>query len=113
TCPNLQAGEQCQVSFEVHAVGATAEHAKLYAVAANKYSFDKVGPVKVTIASPETPCDAANLDAAGSVNFRDLAVLASQWLLTEPPLSADIDTDQSVDAQDLAAIAEYWLSTCQ
>jgi len=113
TCPDMDAGDNCQVSFQVYAVGAAAEKAKFYTVAANNYSFDIDGTVKVTITSPENPCDAANLDALGLVDFGDFAILAAQWLETTPPLSADIHIDQSIDMLDIAAMAEYWLVDCE
>jgi len=112
-CDDMDAGDQCRVSFQVHAVGAVAEKAKFYAVAANNYSLDASGPVQVTITGPQTPCDSANLDAVGSVNFGDLAILAAQWLQTTPPLSADIYIDQSIDAKDLARLGDYWLKSCE
>ena len=61
------------------------------------------------------PCDGANLDGLGDVDFADFAILASQWQQTGPGLSADIapvpDGDGAVDIQDLAVLAEHWLDT--
>ncbi len=111
--PQMDPGETCEATFQVYAVGAVAEKASLYAVAANNYSFDMDDPVNVTITSPLSPCHAANLDAVGPVNFDDFALLLQQWLQTTPPLSADIYIDQSVDALDLAEIAEHWLESCE
>jgi subtilisin family serine protease len=113
SCPELDANDTCDVSFNVLAIGAVTDKAKLQAVASNNYSLDRTDPVKVTITGPETICDAANLDAVGSVDMRDLAILADQWLQTDPPLSADIHGDQSVDMLDLAILAQYWLANCE
>jgi len=113
-CPNtdMDPGQSCQVTLTVHAVGAPGQSTKFHAVSANNYSLDSAGPVKVTIASPLTPCAAANLNAVGLVDFDDFAVLADQWLATAPPLSADIHIDGAIDAEDLARLADYWLASC-
>ena len=113
-CPNsdMDPGQSCQVTLTVHAVGPVGEATKFHAVSANNYSADSAGPIKVTITEPLTSCDAANLDAVYPVDSRDLAVLASQWLQTAPPLFADIDNDQSVNLRDLAFIASFWLQAC-
>ena len=112
-CADMDAGDECLVSFQVHAVGAVTEKTKLYAVAANNYSIDIAGAVQVTIAEPLTDCDAANLDAIYPVDYDDIAVLAGQWLSNSPPLIADIDGDGQTNFKDLARLAEYWLNTCQ
>jgi len=113
SCPELDADDTCEVSFNVHAIGAVTDKAKFQAVASNNYSLDSSEPVKATITNPETTCDAANLDAVDPVNFHDFVILADQWLQTFPTLSADINVDQSVNMLDLAIIAEYWLSNCK
>lgn len=113
SCPELDAGDTCDVSFNVRAIGAVTSQAKFQVVASNNYSLDISDPVKATITSPDTICDAANLDAVDPVNFHDFVILADQWLQTSPTLSADINVDQSVDMLDLAIIAEYWLSNCK
>jgi peptidoglycan/xylan/chitin deacetylase (PgdA/CDA1 family) len=59
-----------------------------------------------------TPCDAANLDGAGLVNFKDVAILANDWRLTGAGLAGDIDWDEVVDFRDLDWIVDYWLSDC-
>jgi len=110
-CPNpdMDPGQSCQVTLTVHAVGPVGEYTKFHARAANNYSADSDGPIKVTITEPLTPCDAANLDAVGPVDFGDLRVLANQWLETSPPLFADIDGDSYVNMRDFAAMANCWL----
>ena len=113
TCPDMDAGDTCNTQFQVNAIGATGEKAKFYASAQASYHQALAGPVEVTITSPETTCDAANLDAVGRVDFSDLAILVSQWLENTPPLSADIHIDQSVDAVDFSILAEYWLASCE
>ncbi|MHC4647652.1 MAG: CBM96 family carbohydrate-binding protein, partial [Planctomycetota bacterium] len=113
-CPNpdMDPDQSCQVTLTVHAVGPAGQYTKFHTVAANNYSYDNAGPIKVTITPPLSPCDAANLDAIFPVNGRDLAVLAGQWLQTAPPLFADIYLDGSVNFKDLARLAEYWLQSC-
>jgi hypothetical protein len=114
SCPNpdMDPGQNCQVSLNVHAVGPVGEYTKFHAFSANNYSSDSAGPIKVTISAPLTPCDAANLDAVYPVDYLDLAILADQWLQTTPPLFADIDNDLSVNFRDLAFMARFWLQPC-
>ncbi|MHC4111832.1 MAG: S8 family serine peptidase [Planctomycetota bacterium] len=114
SCPNpdMDPGQNCQVSLNVHAVGPVGEYTKFHAFSANNYSSDSAGPIKVTISVPLTPCDAANLDAVYPVDYLDLAILADQWLQTTPPLFADIDNDLSVNFRDLAFMARFWLQPC-
>jgi serine protease AprX len=113
-CPNsdMDPGETCEVTIMVYAVGPVGQYTKFHALSANNYTANSAGPIKVTITEPQTPCDAANLDAVYPVDSRDIAVLASQWLQTAPPLFADIDGDDSVNMKDLALLANYWLQTC-
>ncbi|MGB2809871.1 MAG: S8 family serine peptidase [Sedimentisphaerales bacterium] len=113
-CPNsdMDPGQNCQVTLNVHAVGPVGEYTKFHAFSANNYSSDSAGPIKVTITEPLTPCDAANLDAVYPVDSLDLAILADQWLQTAPPLYADIDNDKSVNLRDLAFMARFWLQPC-
>ncbi len=112
TCGDLKIDESCQVTFNVHAIGAVNESAKFYASASNNYSYSSTPPITVTITPPESACDAANLDAAGTINFEDFMLLSQQWAQTTPPLGADIVINGSVDIADLAEIAKYWLDTC-
>jgi hypothetical protein len=60
-----------------------------------------------------TPCDAANLDGAGLVNFEDYAIFAPDWRLTGSGLAGDVDANDVVNFADLAQIALYWLEDCQ
>jgi len=108
----MDANDVCEATFQVYAVGAIAEDSTLDAVFANDYTYDNTSSLKVTIAQPESACDAANLNAVGSVEFSDLAALARQWLQTAAPLFADINGDKSVDILDLALMADYWLNSC-
>jgi hypothetical protein len=113
-CPNpdMDPGQSCQVTLTVHAVGPAGEYTRFYALAANNYSADYDGPIKVTITPPSTPCDAANLDAVYPVGYGDIRALADQWLESAPPLFADINGDGDVNMKDFAKIAEYWLQSC-
>jgi subtilisin family serine protease len=113
-CPNsdLDPGETCEAAFKVYAVGPTGDYARLHIRSANNYSAHTSNPIAAVITQPQTPCDAANLDAIYPVGPADLAVLAQQWLQTAPPLIADINADRSVNFKDLARLALYWLQTC-
>ena len=111
-CPDMDANDVCEATFQVYATGAVAEDSTLDAVFANDYSYDNTAAIKVIITEPATPCDAANLNAVGSVEFGDLAVLACQWLQASPLLSADVNGDGSVDILDLVSMASYWLDSC-
>jgi hypothetical protein len=113
-CPNpdMDPGQSCQATLTVHAVGPAGEYTGFYALAANNYSADYDGPIKVTITPPSTPCDAANLDAVYPVGYGDIRALASQWLESDPPLFADINGDGDTNIKDFAKIAEYWLQSC-
>jgi len=114
-CSNadLNPGQACQVTLAVHAVGSPGDYTQFQAVSANNYALDTTGSVKVTIAQPLTPCDAANLNAVYPVNYRDFAALANQWQQTPDILIADIDGDGKIDFKDVAQLADYWLNTCQ
>jgi hypothetical protein len=112
TNPDMDPGQSCQATINVHAVGPAGEYTGFYALAANNYSADYDGPIKVTITPPATPCDAANLDAVYPVDYGDIRALASQWLESTPPLFADINGDGDTNIKDFAKIAEYWLQSC-
>ncbi|MBN2136863.1 MAG: S8 family serine peptidase [Sedimentisphaerales bacterium] len=112
-CSDMDAGDDCRATFQVHTVGAVAEEARLYTVAANTHSLDTAAPLQVTITTPAAPCHAANLNAIGPVDFGDFALLALQWLAPEPDLAADIEIDGDIDALDLAILAHYWLNFCE
>lgn len=114
-CPDsdMDAGETCEVAFNVYAVGPVDEYANFRAGASNNYSCDSAGPRTVTITDAESLCHAANLNAVGLVEFHDFAVLANEWLQSTGPLLADIDDNESVDALDLSIMSDYWLQDCQ
>ncbi|MHC4665162.1 MAG: DNRLRE domain-containing protein, partial [Planctomycetota bacterium] len=114
-CPNpdMDPGQNCQVTLTVHAVGPVGEYTKFQALSANNYSADYDGLIKVTITEPQTPCDAANLNAVYPVGYADIAVIANQWLESDPPLFADINGDGNVNMKDFADLAEYWLQSCE
>ncbi|HUT29484.1 MAG TPA: S8 family serine peptidase [Sedimentisphaerales bacterium] len=112
TNPDMDPGQTCQATINVHAVGPAGEYTRFYARAANNYSADSAGPIKVTITPPLTPCDAANLDAIYPVGYGDIRILADQWLESTPPLFADVNGDGDVNFKDFAKIAQYWLQSC-
>jgi len=51
----------------------------------------------------------AILNNGGSVNFKDYAILANDWLRTDTNLPGDINGDNVVDGNDLCILAENWL----
>ncbi len=57
-------------------------------------------------------CNQANLDGVAPVNFKDMAVMGSQWRQTGAGLAGDIDGDKVVDAWDMAQLAHWWLDDC-
>ncbi|MBA7656245.1 hypothetical protein ES703_64165 [subsurface metagenome] len=59
-----------------------------------------------------TPCDAANLDGAGLVNFEDYVILANDWRQIGTGLAGDIDANDVVNFWDLDWMFDYWLSDC-
>jgi hypothetical protein len=53
---------------------------------------------------------AADITGDCAVDYKDLDVMAEQWLKTAPPvLSADLNTDSKVDLKDFAKLAQGWL----
>jgi DMSO/TMAO reductase YedYZ molybdopterin-dependent catalytic subunit len=55
----------------------------------------------------------ADINKDGYIDFIDYSILADQWLMSEPGLSADIipaKGDALVDFFDLMLIANYWLA---
>jgi len=58
------------------------------------------------------PCDAANLDGIGLVDFKDYALFAPDWQQTGGGLTGDITGDEVVDFKDLDWLVEYWLNDC-
>ncbi|MCK4999108.1 MAG: hypothetical protein KAS23_06225, partial [Anaerohalosphaera sp.] len=110
---NMKAGDLSEFGLNIKAVGAIGEITNISPYFSNNYSYGISDSFKVTIAAPLTPCDAANLDAAGVVDLKDLAIICNQWLLNSTPLSADINNSGTVDIEDLSIIAVYWLSDCQ
>ena len=112
-CGDLGAGQDCEQTFRIHAVGAVGQSTNVHAVFTGRYSFSDTGHVRITILQPASECHAANLDAVGLVDYGDFAVLASQWLWGEPPLYADVNGDGAIGLEDLSMLAEYWLGNCQ
>ncbi len=63
----------------------------------------------------ECECDTANIDGVDPVNFMDFAILALDWLVTDPNIinsASDTDRDGSVGCLDLAQLAEHWVEEC-
>lgn len=53
-----------------------------------------------------------DINGDGKVNFKDLKILAQQWLQPPGTPSADIVPDDIVNFQDFAVLAENWLAGC-
>lgn len=56
----------------------------------------------------DCPC----LDGLDPVNAIDMAILASNWLLSGDNLAGDMNYDEVVDTEDLIILALYWLAGC-
>jgi len=59
-----------------------------------------------------TACSAANLDGLNPVNFKDFAILASDWAETGWDISGDIDKSRVIDFNDLNRLTQHWLDDC-
>lgn len=57
-------------------------------------------------------CAAANIDGVNPVNFKDFAIIAANWLSTDPDLQGDTNRDWIVNFRDLAQLTQHWLSDC-
>ena len=112
-CGDLGAGQDCEQTFRIHAVGAVGQSTNVHAVFSGGYSFSDTGSVGITILQPASDCHAANLDAVGLVGHGDFAVFASQWPSGEPPLYADVNGDGAIGLEDVSMLAEHWLGNCQ
>jgi rhodanese-related sulfurtransferase len=53
-----------------------------------------------------------NLDGLNPVGLVDFAILMSNWQLSGPAVEGDLNADGTVDANDLAILGDYWLSEC-
>jgi len=58
----------------------------------------------------QDPCIAADLDASGTVDLADLAMLAKAWHNRGP--EGDIDGDENIGFADLIILADNWLCEC-
>ena len=47
-----------------------------------------------------------------TVNFKDYAAFANFWFLTGSGMDADLYRDGTIDGRDLKVIADYWLCYC-
>jgi hypothetical protein len=47
-----------------------------------------------------------------TVNFKDYAAFANFWFLTGSGMDADLYQDGTIDERDLKVIADYWLCYC-
>jgi len=54
-------------------------------------------------------CGKADLNCDGSVDFKDYAKLANDWLKTGQYLPGDIDKDEFIDCNDLKGLTLNWL----
>jgi rhodanese-related sulfurtransferase len=56
--------------------------------------------------------DCPNLDGANPVNFFDYSELARNWMAEGPGRTGDLNEDLTVNFKDVAILASYWLSDC-
>ncbi|MHC4572837.1 MAG: S8 family serine peptidase [Planctomycetota bacterium] len=57
-------------------------------------------------------CKTANIDGQDPVNFKDFAILASDWWLSGSGLAGDVTGDEAVNFEDLGQVVQHWLSVC-
>jgi hypothetical protein len=58
-------------------------------------------------------CADADLDGYGGVNLSDFALLADNWMLSDPSLVGDINNDGTVNIIDLNILVRFWLDFCK
>jgi hypothetical protein len=51
----------------------------------------------------------ADLNSDCVVDYRDLEIMAGDWLAGDPGLAADLNVDDTVDFKDYAVLADQWL----
>ncbi|MHC4558939.1 MAG: hypothetical protein ACYTFW_15420, partial [Planctomycetota bacterium] len=59
-------------------------------------------PNKVTLSE-------ADFDSNCIVDFRDLEIMVGDWLASDPDLTTDLNTDSTVNFKDYAVWADQWL----
>jgi hypothetical protein len=59
-------------------------------------------PDKVTLSQ-------ADLNSDCVVDYRDLEIMAGDWLASGPGLAGDLKVDETVDFKDYAVLAHEWL----
>lgn len=57
-------------------------------------------------------CLAANLDALGTIDLKDFAILAKHWMQDDVYGTADIDGNDTADLSDVVIMAKHWLLEC-
>ena len=76
------------------------------------YYFNEVTINPLRLPSAEPWARAANIDKKGQVDFRDVSMLASDWLESGPDLAGNIDGEGLVDFRDFGILGKYWLCGC-
>jgi hypothetical protein len=76
---------------------------------AGKMYFDDIRLYRPRCVPEKVILSEADFDSNCIVNFRDLEIMAGDWLSGEADLAADLNTDSTVDFKDYAVLADQWL----
>jgi rhodanese-related sulfurtransferase len=74
----------------------------------NPSQSDSDGDGTGNVCDPDCP----NLDGLNPVSLMDFSILVDNWHLTGAAINGDLNADGTVDAMDLAILGDYWLSQC-
>jgi hypothetical protein len=75
-----------------------------------KMYFDDISLYRSRCVPEEVTLSQADLNGDCIVDFRDLEIMAGDWLKSSPDFSADLNVDSMVDFKDYAVLADEWLN---
>ncbi|MGD8499566.1 MAG: carbohydrate binding domain-containing protein [Phycisphaerales bacterium] len=76
---------------------------------AGKMYFDDVRLYRSRCVPDEVTLSEADLNSDCVVDYRDLEIMAGDWLAGDPGLAGDLNADDTVDFKDYAVLADQWL----
>ncbi|MGD8501874.1 MAG: hypothetical protein PVJ86_14575, partial [Phycisphaerales bacterium] len=74
-----------------------------------KMYFDDIRLYRSRCVPAEVTLAEADLNSDCVVDYRDLEIMAGDWLAGDPGLAADFNADDTVDFKDYAVLADQWL----